>query len=356
MAGRLKTPVLARKDEEECRRRAVDEGVRAYFSCLPPRGVPGGRDLETAVRRAEAAAIGALLPALLDRAFDEPLLPARRSVLLLRMEERLPPLVLPEPEARAVILPLRIASGAAVGALAGMALMPFVTWFMMDSRAAGLFMGAPAGAMLGVLATMELARSRVLLALFASLLGLAAAREALLLLGGANLSGAWYLLRKRRGSWKALLLLPLLMALLLLLGRREVVFDPVRHEEAVRPALASWADAAARIALLVASPAPQMLDDSEEAASLLASMILPLEDAPLEDLRAGVSELASAARNLGFSGESPASSFIWSDEAASEYAPFGAVEPGDPVRIERSPLFRDGELLAKGLVRRVRRR
>ena len=60
-------------------------------------------------------------------------------------------------------------------------------------------------------------------------------------------------------------------------------------------------------------------------------------------------------RNLGYSDENPAVLFRWNEEAAGKYTSFGAVEPGDAVRVEREPLFRNGELLAKGLVRKVRR-
>ena len=98
MGIRRKTPVITLKKEEECRRQAVDMGMRVYFSNLSPKGVPSAAEVENAVRKAEAAAAEILLPSLLDSALDEPLPSDRRWIMLLRMEERLPPLVLPAPE------------------------------------------------------------------------------------------------------------------------------------------------------------------------------------------------------------------------------------------------------------------
>lgn len=356
MGIRRKTPVITLKKEEECRRRAVDMGMRVYFSNLSPRGVPSATEVENAVRKAEAAAAEILLPSLLDSALDEPLPTARRSVTLLRMEERLPPLVLPSPETKSEVPPVRVAAGAAFGTIVGMIAMPFVTWFMLENRPSGVFIGAPGGAMLGVILTLSLANSPALQLFLATILGLSTAAEVIRLLGGSPFRGGWTLLRGRRGTFKALLLSPLLAFLLIFLGRREVHFDRGRHEESARRAFEAWAEGAARVALFAASQSAPFRSGDDEAVSLLASIILSLENVPEEDLSAGVSELATAVRNFGFSGKALASVFIWNEESAEEYATFGAIDPGDPVRVERNPLFKDGVLLAKGLVRKVRRR
>ena len=356
MGRRKKTPVITTKEEEEIRRRAVEKGVNVYFSYLPPNGVPEQRALESAVRRSEAAASEELLPALLDSVADEPLPPERRSLLLLRMEERLPALILPEPELLSEIPPLRAAAASAFGTIAGMAFLPSLTWILLGNRAAGVFIGAPLGALFGTLAALLLPRSQKLLLLLAAILGLATVREVIRFLsGGAIFFKGWSLLREKSGSLKGLVLFPLLLATLLLLGARETRFDRKRHEESVRRAFASWTEGAARVALLAASPSAPLQKDEEEAIPLLASRILSLEGACCEDLTAGVSELAAEVRNLGYSDENPAVLFRWNEEAAGKYTSFGAVEPGDAVRVEREPLFRNGELLAKGLVRKVRR-
>lgn len=356
MGIRRRTPVITLKKEEECRRRAVDMGMRVYFSHLPLGEVPCASEVEVAVRKAEAAASEILLPSLLDKALDEPLPAARRSIMLLRMEERLPPLVLPAPETKSEVPPVRIATGAALGALAGMALMPFVTWFMLDNRPSGVFIGAPGGALLGVALTLGLANSRALLLSLSALLGLSAAGEVVKLLGGRPFRAGWGRLRSDKGSFTALLLAPLLALLLLFLGRREVHFDRRQHEESARRTFEAWAEGASRVALLAASQSAPFRSGDDEAVSLLASIILSLEETPKDDLPAGVAELATAVRNFGFSGKSPASVFIWNEDSAEEYATFGAIDPGDAVRVERNPLFKDGRLLAKGLVRKVRRR
>ena len=357
MGRRRKAPVIPSKEEEESRRRAVDKGTSVYFAYLPPKDVPDRAAVESAVRRAEAAATETLLPAILDSLGAEPLSAERRSLLLLRMEERLPALALPEPEIASEIPPLRTAAVAAFGTLAGMAFLPAFTGFLLGSRAAGVFIGAPLGALFGTLAALRLPRSRKLLLLLAALLGLATVSEAIRFLGGgAVFFKGFSLLRRKSGFLKGFLLLPLLIAVLLLLGGREIRFDRKLHEESVRRAFEAWTEGAARVALLAASPASPLQDDEEEEGiPLLASRILALEGAPYDDLAAGVSELAAEVRNLGFSDASPATLFRWTEETAAAYATFGAVEPGDAVRVEREPLFKNGELLAKGLVRKVRR-
>ncbi len=356
MGRRNKTPVIPLKEEEKSRRRAVDKGTSVYFAYLPPKDVPDRAAVESAVRRAEAAATETLLPAILDSLAAEPLSSERRSLLLLRMEERLPALALPEPEISSEIPPLRIAAVSAFGTLAGMAFLPAFTWFLLGSRAAGVFIGAPLGALFGTLAALRLPRSRKLLLLLAALLGLATASEAIRFLGGGEVFfKGWSLLRGKSGFLKGFFLFPLLIAVLLLLGGREIRFDRKLHEESVRRAFEAWTEGAARVALLAASPASPLQDEKEEGIPLLASKILALEGAPCDDLAAGVSELAAEVRNLGFSDAPPASLFNWTDESAAAYATFGVVEPGDTVRVEREPLFKNGELLAKGLVRKVRR-
>jgi hypothetical protein len=343
------------QDQEQIREKAVAKGMLAYFADFPQDDIPDRVTHESASRNAETA-VRETLPALLDAAGGR--IPEdRRALLLLRMEEIIPPLSLPEPEVTEEIPPLRVAVAAAIGALAGMLVLPPITWAVLGDRGTGILAGAPLGAMASAFAALVLPRNRRLMRLLAGLLGMATVAEAVRFLGGGSLFlRGFSLLRQKNTSLKRLFLYPLLLALVLLLGKRKTRYDRKQHENAVRRALSAWAEGVLTIAPLAAAiPIPSADDDNRDDFSPLASRILSLEGAPCGDLAAGIAELATEIRNLGFSSEIVPAVFRWSEDAAERYAPFGSVEPGDEVRVEREPLLRDGEVLSRGLVRKVRR-
>lgn len=343
------TPALGEK--------TVEKGAAAFFAALPPLAEIGNAEIEGGSVLARQAMADSLLPGLLVH-LPEGLIPEERTpLLLLRMGESLPSLRLPPPEGREETPPLRTALAAALGALGGMAVLTPLTRLLIDSRDAGLFFGAPLGALLLVLASLLLPRSKGLQRALMALLGFASLRETVNFLGGGMIfSRGWALLGRRRSSLTRLLLYPALFALLLLLGRKRVVFDRRRYEERIGDSLRKWVAGAIPSALLaVIEPSPEGGRSKIGELPLLAGRILELEELPEEDLSAGVAELALSVRNMGFQRENGVKSLTWSEEMAERYAPFGAVEAGDPVTVEREPLLQDGLVLEKGLVRKVRR-
>lgn len=126
-----------------------------------------------------------------------------------------------------------------------MTLLIPLTRLLLDSRDAGLFFGAPLGALLLVLAALLLPESKGLQRVLMALLGFASLRETINFLGGGMIfSRAWLLLGKRRSSLTRLLLYPALLALLLLLGRKRLRFDRRIYEERIRESLGAWISAA----------------------------------------------------------------------------------------------------------------
>ncbi len=344
------TPALGEK--------AVESGLGAFFAALPPLAETGRSEVEGGAILARQAMADSLLPDLLSH-LPEGLIPEERTpLLLLRMGESLPSLRLPLPEGREETPPLRTALAAALGALGGMALLTPLSRLLIDSRDAGLFFGAPLGSLLLVLASLLLPRSKGLQRTLMALLGFASLRETVNFLGGGLIfSRGWSLLGRRHSSLTRLLLYPALFALLLLLGRKRVVFDRRNYEERIRDSLEKWIAGAIPSALLaVLEPSSDGRTAKPGELPLLAGKILELEELPEEDLPEGVAELALSVRNMGFQREEGVKSLIWNDEIAERYAPFGAVEPGDRVTVEREPLLQDGHVLTKGLVRKVRRK
>ena len=339
-------------------KRTVENGAGAFFSLLPSPEEAARADVERGALLAREAMADSLLPGLLSVMGGGSVSEERAPLLLLRMEESLPPLSLPLPEGREEIPPLRPALAAALGAVAGMAVLTPLTRILLDSRDAGLFFGAPLGALLLVLAALLLPKSKGLQRTLMALLGFASLRETVNFLGGGMIfSRAWLLLGKRRSSLTRLLLYPALLALLLLLGRKRLRFDRRIYEERIRESLGAWISAAIPSVLPVFfDSSPSLAAERKSDLPLLAEKVLSLGELPEEDLPAGVAELALSVRNMGFEREKGVKSLIWSEGMADRYTPFGAVEPGDRVTVEREPLLQDGVVLARGLVRKVRRK
>lgn len=86
-----------------------------------------------------------------------------------------------------------------------------------------------------------------------------------------------------------------------------------------------------------------------------------LRAVPMDQLETAVEALLIEGENRGYGGpstyrpgaDSPApSTTVWSSELSETYESFGHYEDGTPVTVERAPVFRDGSLVVKGLVRR----
>ena len=345
------------KEHSSLGKKTVEQGMGAFFAALPPLENAGNTEVEGGSVLARQAMADNLLPDLLSRLPEGVVSEERAPLLLLRMGESLPSLHLPLPEGKEETPPLRTGLAAALGALGGMAVFTPLARLLVDSRDAGLFFGAPLGALLLVLASLLLPRSKGLQRTLMALLGFASLRETVNFLGGGMIfSRGWALLGKRRSSLTRLLLYPALFAMLLLLGRKRVGFDRRKYEERIREALEGWMAGAVPSALLaLIEPSPAQGTAKERELPLLAAKILDLEALPKEDLPEGMAELARSVRNMGFDREGGEKILVWIDALAERYASFGAVEPGDRVRIEREPLLQDGTVLSRGLVRKVRR-
>jgi len=335
---------------------AADAGTDAFFALLPGDRLPGDKDLQTAARRAEASAMEAAGKTFARLSEETDISEDEASLFIFRLQEHLPPLSTDGLPPTFETPPLRIACAAAGGALLGMGILSPLTTLFFGSREAGFLAGAPIGSLLLSLAAIRLPRSRKLLRSLAAILGLATLREALAFLGSGNIfAGGWSMLRKNRGTLSRLILFPVLLGLILLLGKRTSGYDRKTWESAVRERLSSWVESVARIAFLLREKVPRTSSTGESGLSSLAWGILALEDAQSEYLRPGIAELSEEVRNLGFGRERREDIFQWTAADGERFEVFGHAEQGDLVKVERLPLLRDGTVVSRGLVRKVRR-
>lgn len=335
---------------------AADAGTDAFFALLPGDRLPDEKDLQTAARRTEASALDAAGETFARLSEGREISEDDAGLFILRLQEHLPLLSTDALPLSSEIPPLRIACAAAGGALLGMGILSPLTALFFGSREAGFLAGAPLGSLLLSLAAIHLPRSRKLLWSLAAILGLGTLREALAFLGSGNIfSGGWSMLRKKRGTLSRLLLFPVLLGLILLLGKRTSGYDRKTWESAVRDRISSWVESAARITFLLRETVPQASSAGESGLSSLAAGILALENVPSEYFRPGIAELAQEVRNLGFGREQREDLFQWTAADGERFEVFGHAGQGDLVKVERLPLLRDGTVVSRGLVRKVRR-
>ena len=109
-----------------------------------------------------------------------------------------------------------------------------------------------------------------------------------------------------------------------------------------------------------ASPA-----DQESAFRRIGALIYALHRTAPESLSVAADELIQQARNCGFDGLEGAPAFLsaasdkqnvieWTNDLLTKYETFGDVAAGDKVRIERKPVIFDGNVMERGLVRKLR--
>ncbi len=307
------------------RRETVKTAVKEYFRTLGAGGSAAGGDFDAARDRALGVVKARLLSAETlaalagGRTFDDPAV----AGLKLTFDAVAVDLQIPRPpvtrEPKIYTLALAALMGAAVGMLA---LAPLLRWAY-DMRDLGLVLGGPAGALLGVLVVHRLSRIGFLLRL---LPGLASDTQ--------SLSG-----RARKD-----------------------------HEPVVRACVEQWMDwAVPTLAMLCLhgslSQGPETKKDA--AFRRIGKLIYVLHKAGREALPVVADELIQEARNYGFEGLDGAATFstdrdrkqdtmVWKGTLAGKYETFGHIVEGDRVTVERPPVVFEGEVVERGLVRKVR--
>lgn len=342
------------------RKAAVDEGIGVYLYHLGNKEYPGQPDVAAARDAAEFALKQHILtPEWLSAMMgDKPVAKEAAASLRLSFDAVVSPLTVPAPQDASELSPVRLAIAAVVGAVGGMMVLTPLARLLLDMRDTGLFVGAPLGAFLLVLATWHAANSKWLRRILVTAFAVGAIGEVwAILTGGGLLSRVWRQLGGRRSGMRRILLY-VFVIFVLLFAKRHPRYDRKAYEQTVRSAIEQWVDGAivaASVLLGLGEAQEGTKADREEMLYSLVGKVHLLEQTPPENLQPAVQELLQEVRKIGFVWDT-AKTFRWEGAMHKVYDTFGHVEPGDLVIAEREPISFEGAVRVRGLVRKVRDR
>jgi len=308
------------------RRKVVDKTTREYFIALDPIRRPVAGDFEAAGAHAYAVLKQELLAA-------EPIALVTGAKLdddsvataALGFDGIARPLRIPGPTVVAETKTITLALAAAAGAFGGMLGLAPLLRLTLNMRDVGLLLGGPLGALVAVLLVHRLARLRLLTRIL-----------------------PWLFVRPKalRGAIRS------------------------EHEKAVRVSIEQWVDWAVSmlaVLCLYRSDRPGVQPDRDKALRKLSKLVYALHRTPAESLPVVAHELIQEAKNSGFeglegqpafleAGREETETIIWRQDLQTKYETFGQITEGDRVTVERPAVILGGEVVQRGLVRKVRDR
>jgi hypothetical protein len=309
------------------RHKVEGKAVREYFSVLDPIRRPGAGDFDAAGARAYTVVKQELLcaesVALINGGtkLDEDSVAA----VALGFDGIVRPVRIPAPVMAAETKTITLAVVAAAGAVGGMLGLAPLMRLAFEMRDLGLVVGGPLGAMLAMLVAHRLARLR----LFTRVL-------------------PWLFVRPKalRGAVRS------------------------EHEKAVHTAIEQWVDWAVAILAVLCfyrSGRPQSQTDRDKALRKIGKLVYTLHRTPAESLPVVAHELIQEAKNSGFedlegppafleTGREKKETILWRQDLQNRYETFGHITEGDQVMVERPAVVLGGEIVQRGLVRKVRDR
>jgi hypothetical protein len=140
------------------------------------------------------------------------------------------------------------------------------------------------------------------------------------------------------------------------------------HEKAVRAAVEQWVDGAIpmlAVLCMTRTGLSESKTDKDKALRRLGKLIYSLQQATTTSLPVVAHELIQEAKNSGFEGLEGQPVFLeagreeketmtWSTDLQSKYETFGHITDGDRVTVERPAVVFGGQIVQRGLVRKVR--
>jgi len=233
------------------------------------------------------------------------------------------PLQIPGPAVIAEPKTLMLALAGAAGAVGGMFALAPLMRLAFEMRDLGLVLGAPLGALLAVLIAHRVARIRFLTRIL-----------------------PWVFVRPR--AWRGA-------------ARRE-------QEKTVRACLAQWIDWAVlmlTVLCLHRAGATETGTDRDKALRRIGKLIYVLHRTSPETLPVVAHELIQEAKNSGFEDLEGLPAFLdneraereiltWEPTLQNKYEAFGHIVAGDQVMVERPAVVLGGQVVQRGLVRKVR--
>ncbi len=362
-----------RDETKALRCELLDRAVGTYAHALGEGSFPSTAVLEAATDRTKSLLKTELMSDAWISACSGGHSPRKEEKTALRLVLGLAvtPLRAPPPQAYDRIQPARVALAALLGAVLGMMLLAPACRLLLDMRDVGLFVGAPAGAFILVLAIWKTSESKAVRGLLMAGLGAATVLELWQILRPRGVfSRVWGRRAGRPSKAGRLGRVAVYLALMLLVAftRRRPYYGRDQYLQTVRTTIEHWLDGA--IGVLVCLLRAEFADasrtkDRKAALRTLGRRIVEIHEATSEALPDAAHELIVEAKNVGFGGLDGEPNFlcagrqkttVWTHELAASYAQFGHIEPGDPVLIEHEPVIFDGEVQEKGLVRKLRDR
>ena len=304
------------KFRDDLVRRATDQ----YFAALDAGGSPDTSQFDVARTAAQSLLKKDLLsPASISAVSGGAVTDERAAAAIaLTFDSVAKPLRIPEPAVQTGAGSFGLALSAIIGAVLGMVILTPLFRLAFEMPDLGMVLGGPLGAFLAVLIVQKISRSRLL----------------------------------RR----------------LLRRRRKVRYDRQNHEQVVRTYIEQWLDSAVALLALLCickSQPEEAPADKESAFRRIGGLIYALHRTAPESLTVAADELIQEARNCGFEGLEGSPAFLsaakdernvieWTKDLLTKYEAFGDVAEGDKVRIERKPVIFEGNVLERGLVRKLR--
>ncbi len=280
------------------------------------------------------------------------------SRIELAFDNIMPSLAIPKPQDASTMSSLRLALAASVGAILGMMVFTPLARLLLGMRDTGLFLGAPVGAMLLVLASCHAAENKWVKNVLVAALGVATITEVWALLsGGGVFSRLWHRLGGRRSGVKRLLVYGCAI-LVLAFSKRVPHIDRLGYEQTIVYTLRQWIDEAIIVLAFLFQPNTLSADSTqcEDMLYAIVAKIKMLQSAGKENVEFAVQELIQETENMGFSSGDGPHQFTWEDSKQNEYDTYGHIELGDLVIVERESVCFKDSIKHKGLVRKLRDR
>ncbi len=306
---------------EKLRRELTDDAADKYFAALDSAGSADPAQLDIARTAAQSLLKKELLSSASVSAVSGGNVTDERSTaaVALTFDSVVRSLQIPEPSVQSGPGAFGLALSAVVGAVLGMLVLTPLFQLAFEMSDLGTVLGGPLGAFIAVPIVQRVGRSRII----------------------------------RR----------------LLRRRRKTRYDRQNHEQVVRTVIEQWLNSAvALLALLCiykSQPEESGLADKEAAFRRIGGHIYSLHRTAPDSLPVAADELIQEARNCGFEGLKGSPAFLsaakgeqdvieWTKDLVTKYEAFGDVAEGDKVKIERKPVVFDGNVMERGLVRKLR--
>lgn len=364
------------------RKELANHTVTVYFSALGDKENPGEADLLAAEKKTELDLQQSLLESSLLTKLQDKQVTNILSVeaVSLCFRSTMPGLKVPEPP---IFMRLGVSSAAFAGlfgAILGQLFITASSRLFLGMRDVGLVLGPPIGAFVMVAFVFFISKRKWLRTLLGITLGVASILEVWNLVRGPGiLVGTLRMVRPRfRDSHRmsgAIKRIGCYIAgiLLLFLATPKPVYDRESHEKTVKIVVEQWLNQAVILLMCIyheitLSQSQDNTFDMAAALKKIGKHLTSIYNCPAKDLHFLTSELIQEAQDLGFEGfdgqpaflESPDNvksvsrkRSVWKAKMQEKYDSFGYVEEGDEIVVEHEPVIFRGEILKKGVVRKL---